>query len=227
VSLELLDLGRMAYVPALEKQRTVHHRVLEGDAPPTLILVEHDPVITLSARRGAAANLVAPPARLAALGIDVQPTDRGGDITYHGPGQLVAYPILRLGDYGLSLGGYMRFLEQTVIETVAEFGVNAAVENGATGVWAAGRYAPAKLCAFGVRVRRGVTLHGLALNVTTDLSHFDTIVPCGLAGRAVTSLERLLGEATPSMGAVKSELTRVMRERLTRPAPSPTGRGLG
>ena len=142
------------------------------------------------------------------MGIDLVQTDRGGDVTYHGPGQLVAYPILRLAALGLSLGGYMRWLEQVVIATVDAFDVKAFREAGLTGVWV-GRQPgqlPAKLCALGVRVARHVTMHGMALNVTTELAHFKTIVPCGLVDRPVTSLKSLLGQRTPAMGQVKAQL---------------------
>lgn len=212
VPLNVLDLGRLAYAPALEIQRQIHERVLAG-GPATLILVEHEPVITVSQRRESARHLLAGPQRLAQLGIDVQPTDRGGDITYHGPGQLVVYPILRLGDYHLNLSRYMRMLEQVVIDTAGAFGVAAHREAGATGVWV-GVEVAAKICALGVRIRRNTTLHGLALNVSTDLSHFDTIVPCGLAGRGVTSLQALLKDRTPAMEAVKRELTSRFDEAL-------------
>jgi lipoate-protein ligase B len=212
--LRLVDLGRMAYVPALEIQRATHQRVLDRLDPPTLLLVEHDPVITISQRREAAQHLIVNAETLARLGIDVQPTDRGGDITYHGPGQLVAYPILHLEDFGLNLSRYMRLLEQVVIDTVGEFGVAAHREAGATGVWADAKPQAAKIAALGVRIRRGVTMHGLALNVTTNMEHFNTIVPCGLAGRSVTSLRELLGEKTPAMEQVKAALTGQMRQKL-------------
>ncbi|MCX5659524.1 MAG: lipoyl(octanoyl) transferase LipB [Planctomycetota bacterium] len=211
------DLGRLAYAPALELQRTTHQRVLDRLEPPTILLVEHDPVITVSQRPDAAKHLLADAVRLARLGIDVQLTDRGGDITYHGPGQLVVYPILPLADFGLNLSRYMRLLEQAVIDAVGTWGVEATREPGATGVWVR-RAIPGgpgeKICAMGVRIRKNVTMHGLALNVTTDLSHFDTIVPCGLAGRSVTSLAALLGSAAPTMDAVKSALVACLVERL-------------
>jgi lipoyl(octanoyl) transferase len=220
--LKIMDLGRTAYAPALEVQRKMLEDVLAG-APGTLIFVEHDPVITVSQRRESQQHLLASPERLKKLGIDVQPTDRGGDITYHGPGQLVAYPILKLDDYGLNLSRYMRLLEDVVIDTLSAFGVKGETEKGVTGVWV--REIPAssepqaiggakKICALGVRIRRNVTMHGLALNVTTDISHFDTIVPCGLTGRGVTSLAKLLGERTPSMNDVKRELATAMNRRL-------------
>jgi lipoyl(octanoyl) transferase len=209
-SLRALDLGRLAYEPALAEQRRVNQAVIDGHEPPTLLLVEHDPVITVSHRRGAASHILAPPQRLAELGIAVHETDRGGDVTYHGPGQLVAYPILRLHDHGLNLSRYMRLLEAVVIDAVATWGVEAHRDACATGVWVG----QAKLCALGVRVRKNVTMHGLALNVRTDLSHFQTIVPCGLTCRAVTSLAQLLGDRCPTMDATKRELTHAFRRAL-------------
>ena len=224
---QVTDLGRMAYLPALEIQRATHQRVLEHRAPATILLVEHDPVITVSRRRTAADHVRADAARLAALGIEVQPTDRGGDVTYHGPGQLVAYPILNLHELNLNISRYMRLLEQAAIDTAAAFGVTAGRDPGYIGVWvspepaggdmngedkngdAASFTAPGrkrKLCALGVRVSRGVTMHGLAFNVAPDLSHFHTIVPCGLPDRGVTSLAEILGPAAPAMPAVKAAL---------------------
>lgn len=225
--LHITDLGRMAYAPALDLQRKTLEGVLAGQ-PGTLLLVEHNPVITVSQRRESAQHLLASPERLASLGIEVQPTDRGGDITYHGPGQLVAYPIIRLDDFGLSLSRYMRLLEQIVMETIAQFGIDSHTISGATGVWVSqpSQTQAAKICALGVRIRKGVTMHGLALNVTTDLSHFNTIVPCGLAGSSVTSLQRLLGPRTPTADEVKNTLSLVMQTHLSelmltarRPAP--------
>lgn len=227
--LHVVDLGRMAYAPALDLQRQTLEWVLAGE-PHVLLLVEHDPVITISQRRESAQHLLASPERLARLGIDVQPTDRGGDITYHGLGQLVAYPILRLDDLGLTLSRYMRMLEQVVVDVLARFGIEGKTIAGATGVWVQNQHAKpqaaAKVCAMGVRIRKGVTMHGLALNVATDLSHFDTIVPCGLAGSSVTSLRELLGDRVPSMDVVKRTLADVMQTHLSalavtarRPAP--------
>ncbi len=234
--LQIRDLGRLGYVAALDIQRRLNQQLVDGQGRPTLLLVEHDPVITVTPRQGVADHLLADRERLGELGIDVQPTDRGGDITYHGPGQLVAYPILRLAPLGLNLGRYMRLLEQVVIETVAGFGVEGLREAGATGVWVrcpserahfaaeAGRAdaaVSAKLCAMGVRIRKNTTLHGLALNVAPDLSHFDTIVPCGLAGRPVTSLHRLLGERCPTMDQAKARLATVFTDHLEALAAEP------
>jgi len=208
----VIDWGRRDYAWALVAQRERQRAVIEGDAEDAVVLVEHEPVITRTPRAAASAHVLASPERLAALGIAVHDTDRGGDVTYHGPGQLVAYPILRLTRYGLNLSSYMRLLEQAVIETVGAFGVEAHREDKLTGVWVGGAAwgepgaTPRKLCALGVRIRKNVTMHGLALNVNTDLSHFETIVPCGLADRSVTSLRALLGAACPSMHRVGVEL---------------------
>jgi len=239
--LEVRDLGRMPYDRAFKLQRQVHTLVLTGQiaAPGALLLVEHDPVITISARRGAGANVLADRRQLQKLGIALRETNRGGDVTYHGPGQLVAYPILRLSDLRLSVGRYMRLLEQVVIDTLAAWQIAGRLVAGATGVWVeaerargrgpgakggnsrigssrddAGPRTPdhglAKIAAFGVRVRKNVSLHGLALNVTTDLDHFQTIIPCGLDNRNVTSLRHLLGDACPGMDEVKQELVKAI-----------------
>ncbi len=222
MNLHVLDLGRLAYAPALAVQHQTHAAVVAGGEP-TLILVEHEPVITVSRRKTAMANLLASPERLAALGIEVQPTDRGGDITYHGPGQLVAYPILPLDRLGLSVVSYMRWLEGVLIQTLASHGLQGNRREGMTGVWLESApdgsrpwhlAGPAKVAALGVRVQKNVTLHGLALNVSTNLAHFQTIVPCGLAGAAVTSMTQCLGENAPTMPAVKATLTQQMRQAL-------------
>ncbi len=219
--LEVIDLGRMRYIQAYDEQIRQREALIAarergaGDEPMRLLLVEHEPVITVSRRPGAQDHLIASSAELYSMGIEVCETDRGGDITYHGPGQLVAYPILDLRRLDLGVAAYMRLLETIIIRTVARFGVEAHRDPGATGVWveegpsAAPRgegSGGAKIAALGIRVSRWVTMHGLALNVSTSLDHFRTIVPCGLVGRPVTSLQRLLGGAAPSMDEVKSVL---------------------
>lgn len=216
----MIDLGRMAYDAAYRVQVEHVEEVLasrEAGTPEAgrLLLVEHDPVVTVTRRPGVMGHLVATPETLARHGVSVMETDRGGDITYHGPGQIVAYPILDLNLLGLGLHAYMRLLESAVIETCAEFGFEAERDVGATGVWVRSDTGglSAKVCAMGVRVRKWVTLHGLALNVTTDLSHFGLIVPCGLAGRPVTSLERAMGERgrkCPEITHVRSVLSRTL-----------------
>lgn len=231
----------MAYQPAYARQVQALDSVLaareRGEARAGhLLFVEHDPpVITISRREAARAHLLATPEQLAQAGVTVEETDRGGDITYHGPGQLVVYPILDLNAIGLNLHGYMRLLEQIVIDVCVGFGVAAHRDACATGVWVgeesegikpsshqaiepdqtcARRGGGAKIAALGVRVRRWVTMHGLALNVTTNLDHFGLIVPCGLAGRGVTSLQRELGARCPSMDEVKGAMEAACRARL-------------
>lgn len=186
----------------------------DGGDQGTIHLLEHAPaVITISRRREAASHLLARPDRLAADGIEVRETDRGGDITYHGPGQLVVYPNLDLNIFNLGLHDYMRLLEEAVIRACAGWGIAAVRDDSATGVWVGG----AKLCAMGVRVRKWVSMHGLAINVGTDLRHFDHIVPCGLAGRGVTSLRRLMGDAAPDVREagerIASELAAMLHQR--------------
>lgn len=233
--LEVIDLTTLAYRPAWDRQLAIHDRVFAGElADGALVLVEHPPVITLGRRQDAMQNLLASSAQLQDRGVELVESDRGGDITFHGPGQLVAYPIIPLNRYNLNLHSYMRLLEEAVIRTLAHFGVAAGRLEGATGVWinlkssrieTPAPYVPwaqpcnctglplSKICAMGVKLRRWVTLHGLALNVTTDLSFFDLINPCGL-GRPVTSLEKLLGSGTPSMTDVKDRLASVFTELL-------------
>ncbi|MEM8784141.1 MAG: lipoyl(octanoyl) transferase LipB [Planctomycetota bacterium] len=219
------DLGRLPYAAALDVQRDLNLAVSRDQADETLLLVEHEPVITVSHRRGADTHVLASPLQRKRLGVELAETDRGGDVTYHGPGQLVAYPILRLDRHGLNLARYMRLLEQVVITTVAGFGVEAHRDPGATGVWVnraqppAGQPPLAKLAALGVRVRKHTTMHGLALNVTADLTRFLLIDPCGLGHRPVTSLRELLGPAGPSPDDVKPRLTAALRDALANPTP--------
>ncbi len=215
------DLGLIPYPEAFALQRELLEQVIASRAGPGapaghVLLLEHPAVITRTPRAAAADHLLASPETLAREGVTLADTDRGGDITYHGPGQLVAYPILDLNRLGLGLHDYMRLLEQAVIDTCAEFGVHTVRDAGATGVWTRGPDGEphAKVCAMGVRLRRWVSMHGLALNVSTNLRHFQFIVPCGLAGRPVTSLGALLGERTPNMAQAKSVLTRHLLSHL-------------
>lgn len=195
------------YAPVLDWQRATARAVRDGARPEALAIVEHRPVYTVGAR-GGRANLLADPVALEARGARVIDVDRGGDITFHGPGQLVAYPILDLRPAARAIraGDYVRALERLVIEAVAALGVRGERVVGRPGVWARARPgAPlAKLAAVGVRVDRGVTRHGLALNVTTDLGWFDAIVPCGIGDAGVTSLERLLSEPPPFESVVET-----------------------
>ena len=203
--LKIQDLGKMAYEPALELQRSAQAGVISRRGsiksdPFQLLLVEHDPpVITQSKRPSAGENLLASPAQLQSAGVVVCQTDRGGDITYHGPGQLVGYPILDLNELSLRIHGYMRFLEDIVINVLSTYKIEGGRDSCATGVWVDG----AKICAMGVRVSRWVSMHGFALNVSPNLAHFDLIVPCGLTGKSITSMQKILGNNCPSMEEVK------------------------
>jgi lipoyl(octanoyl) transferase len=206
----------MPYRDAWREQERVHEDVVAGGSE-RLLLVEHPPVITFGRRAGVERNLLASDEQLARLGVEVVQSDRGGDITFHGPGQLVAYPIVRLNDHGLSVGGYVHRLERAVIEALGDLGIPARRDDCAVGVWVddgSGTHTLAKVCAIGVRIRRGVSLHGLALNVTTDLNYFNLIVPCGLHCRPVTSVRKILGEAAPDMNAVKRVLSRQLASSL-------------
>ena len=185
----LLRPGRLEYQLALELQQRVAAEVRSG-AGPTLILLEHPHVYTLGAR-GNEQHVLLSREALRRRGADVVEADRGGDVTYHGPGQIVGYPIIDLRRYGQGPVWYVRSLEAVLIETLARFGIVAARASGRPGVWVG----DAKIGAIGVRVSRGVTTHGFALNVNTDLTYFDHIVPCGLAGVAVTSMEHLAGRS--------------------------------
>ena len=194
---QLLELGRIPYEEGLAVQSRVVAARQAGLIADTLMLMEHPPVLTLG-RNAMRANIVAADEFLAQRGIAVHEAKRGGDVTYHGPGQLVGYPIFDLrgdlpGKRGPHLGpvDFMRLLEEVLIRACAEFGVMAQRVAGRTGVWTVpgGRVAERKIAALGVHVARGVTSHGFALNVTTDLRDFDWIVPCGIADRGVTSLE--------------------------------------
>lgn len=193
-------LGRVAYGPMWALQRQVQARLIAaklGEAPPAphvTFLVEHPPVITLG-KSGDTSNLLLDEAHLKARGIDYFHVDRGGDVTYHGPGQFVVYPILDLGRFYTDIHRYLRELEQAVMDFCLDHGVNADRVPGRTGVWVIPdeRGPERKICAMGIRCSRWVTMHGLALNVTTDLTHFDVIVPCGISDRGVTSLVRETG----------------------------------
>lgn len=218
LSFDVENLGVLPYAEAFALQRRVRDEVVAGGRE-RLLVVEHPPVITMPDRPQAQAHILASPERLDREGVEVQITDRGGDVTYHGPGQLVVYPILRLRDHGLNLGKYMRLLEAVVIDTLDAFGIRGHRREGATGVWVEREgQGVAKICALGVRIGRNVTMHGLALNITTNLGHFDLIVPCGLAQRDVTSMEQLLGDQTPSREAVVTCMMRVFAERLSEAA---------
>jgi lipoyl(octanoyl) transferase len=182
---QVRELGRMGYGPALELQQELTAARKAGTAPDHLLLLEHPHVITLG-RNGHQENLLASAEIMERAGISFFPTDRGGDVTYHGPGQLVAYPIMDLREWQRDVGAFVRGVEQTMIDTLADYGIAAGRIPKLTGVWVGDR----KIGAIGVHISRWVTSHGLALNVSTDLSYFQYIVPCGLT-KPVTSMAQL------------------------------------
>ncbi len=191
------DLGQVSYAEALELQRAVARDRISGAIPEdVLLLVEHPPVVTLGRASTSAAHLTAPAALLAARGVEVYEVERGGDVTFHGPGQLVGYPIIDLKRHRQDLHWYLRQIEGALIDALATLGVPATRRAGLTGVWTA---TDRKIASIGVHARDWVTWHGFALNVTTDLSYFDLMVPCGIPGVEMTSIARELGAAPPGV----------------------------
>lgn len=188
-------VGRIAYGPMLEKQLARHAAVLADESPDTLFLLEHEPVVTLGKNSGLDGNdwVRATPEQFAALGIEVHRSTRGGDVTYHGPGQVVGYPIVKLVDGEKDLRRFVTHLEQALIDTCAHYGLHAYRDEGARGVYIGND----KIAAIGLKVSRWTTMHGFAFNVATNLAHFETIVACGLVDRGVTSLETLLKRTVP------------------------------
>jgi lipoyl(octanoyl) transferase len=193
-----VDVGLMGYAEAWELQKRVVATRKSGAIEDVLLLCEHPHVITLG-RNGKRENLLASEQVLRQKGVEFHASDRGGDITYHGPGQLVGYPILNLAAIRKDVVWYVRMLEEAMIRATAEFAVAAGRVEGKTGIWVRGsqptQVTEEKLGAIGVHISRWVTSHGLAYNVSTDLRFFDLIVPCGITGRKATSLEKILGRA--------------------------------
>ena len=181
-------LGTMDYLEAHGLQLALVEKVHSGQEPNTLLLLEHPHVYT-KGRLSKQSDILLPEAELAARGVPVYETDRGGQVTYHGPGQLVVYPIVNLKDWGGPVK-YVRALEQVMIATLAEMGVTARCESGNTGVWTD----QGKIAAIGVKISRGIAFHGFAINVNTDLSHYQHIIPCGISDRPVTSIAQILGQ---------------------------------
>ena len=212
-------LGRMKYKAAWEYQealfqQTVDLKVrnrreqLQLTTSNYLLFVEHDPVYTLG-KSGDFSNLLVSEAELEQKGAEFFKTNRGGDITFHGPGQLVAYPILDLDHFFTDVHKYLRFLEEAVIQTLAHWNIEATRSSGETGVWIdVGTPFARKICAMGIRASRWVTMHGLALNVDTDLSFFELMIPCGIQGKGVTSMKRELGDNCPSLQEVQQVFLR-------------------
>jgi lipoyl(octanoyl) transferase len=197
--LEVRRLGVVDYAGARALQLVLVQDRHAGRIPDILLLLQHPPVITLGIKGdGGRSHILAPAEALAALGVEVHEAGRGGDVTYHGPGQVVGYPIINLRPDRADVHRYVRDVEEVMIRVCADYGLQAGRIAGMTGTWIdPGTSHAAKIGAIGVRISRWITSHGFAFNVSTRLDHFDLIVPCGLAGRRVTSLEQELGRSVP------------------------------
>jgi len=200
--LAIIDVGKRRYRPVWEFQRLLQRLRIERRIPDTLVYVEHEPVYTIG-KNGTDLNIVATPQFLKIRHIEVVHVDRGGDVTYHGPGQLVGYPIFNLRHHKKSISWYMRSLEEVFINVLGEWGIDAHREEGLTGVWVNDE----KIVALGVRISRWVTMHGFAFNVNTRLEDFSGIIPCGIFHKGVTSLEKLTGQRV-NFEDVKQMVTR-------------------
>ena len=214
--IELIDLGRQSYKPTWDTQEAQLQKIVDlkkrnraaispVPTPNYFYWVEHPPVITLG-KSGMPKHLLINKQQLIEKGIEFFTTNRGGDITFHGPGQLVGYPILDLENFFTDIHKYLRLLEEAIILTLKEYGLSAERSDGETGVWlGVGTPFARKICAMGVKASRWVTMHGFALNVNTDLTYFDYIITCGIQGKAVTSLERELKRSVP-LNEVKTKI---------------------
>lgn len=211
-SFSIRRLGRVDYDAALELQQQLVEERRTGRIGDTLLLLEHPPIITLGVRtRGQMGNIIASPERLAEAGIVVRETGRGGDVTYHGPGQLVGYPILDLKPDRCDVHKYVRDLEAVLIAALETCGIAAARVSGLTGAWVGPAGREEKVAAIGVRVSRWITSHGFALNVSANLAHFDFIVPCGITDHGVTSMDKLLGRPV-EMAEVEAAVVRAFAD---------------
>jgi len=198
---EIRDLGIVEYREAWELQRRLHHQRVEGKIPDLLLLLEHPPTITIG-RSGSLDNVLISGKQLVQAGIPLFFIDRGGDVTYHGPGQLVGYPILDLRDQGSNVRLYVRNLEEVMVRTLRDFSIEADSDESHPGVWVMGE----EMGAIGLSVKKWVSMHGFALNVDTDLDHFAFIHPCGLSNKRATSMSRVIGRKI-STAKVAARLT--------------------
>ena len=206
----VVNLGTVPYEEALELQRALARERISGAIPEDmLLLMEHPPVVTLG-RATKAANLISSAEFLASRGVDLFEVERGGDVTFHGPGQLVGYPIIDLKRHKLDLHWYLRQVEEALIQTLAAYSIPAERNVGFTGVWTKGR----KIASIGVHARDWVTWHGFALNVTTDLSYFDLIVPCGIDGVTMTSIEKEIDRSDSQLPQATVEATSEIAARV-------------
>lgn len=198
----VLMKGPVDYATMLERQRAAHGAVASGDMPSTLLLLEHAPTITLG-RNALAEHVLCDSAGLSQAGVNLITTDRGGDVTYHGPGQLVAYPVFDLNQWKPSVDWYLRTLEETVIHILNAYGLKGERIPGFTGVWVDG----AKVAAIGIAIKHWVSWHGFALNVNPNMEHWGLIVPCGIKNKPVTSLAQLLPETPPMEDVIQKCIT--------------------
>jgi len=222
VKLLVVELGLMAYGEALDLQRSLATARIAGQVEDdVLLLVEHPPVVTLG-RGTKPGHLVASAAQLQARGVELFEVERGGDVTFHGPGQLVGYPVIDLKEHRQDLHWYLRRVEEAIIQALATCGLPCVRNPGFTGVWTQGVAAEGesrlrKVASIGVHARDWVTWHGFALNVTTDLSHFDLIVPCGISDVTMTTVERELSDSFPGSDAVARAVTEAFGRVFDRP----------
>jgi lipoate-protein ligase B len=202
----------LAFADGVRIQNEIHKARIAERIPDTVLFLEHHPAVTLGTR-GRSNYLLLTPEQLAARGIEFARASRGGDVTYHGPGQLVMYPILKLGEREADSHSYLTNLEEIAIQTAADFGVVARRREGMNGAWTD----DGKIAAIGFRLRRWITMHGMSLNVSVDLDGFQTIVPCGLQGEPVSSLRKILGGRCPSMERVRDRMAHHFSEVCGRP----------
>ena len=213
--MDVRDLGRVAYADAVRLQDQLVNERRNDEIPDTLLLLEHDPVITLG-RRATLSDVYLPEAQLLRRGIALEKTTRGGLVTYHGPGQLVGYPIVNLRARGLTVPCYVRALELAIIDALGAIGIDARLDTDHIGVWTD----QGKIAAIGVAQRHGVTLHGFAVNLQPDLAHFDLINPCGIGQLGVTSAAAILGHPI-DLAEFKSTIARILPEQFDRVAGQP------
>ena len=213
--MKIVDLGRIGYAEAMQLQDGLVEQRLRDEIGDTLLLLEHPPVITLG-RRGSDQDILAPESMLARLGVELHRTTRGGLVTYHGPGQLVGYPIVKLRARRLSVPCYVRALELAIVFALGEIGVDSRIEDEHVGVWTTS----GKIAAIGVAQRHGVTLHGFAVNLQPDLSHFSLINPCGIGELGVTSVAAILGHPV-DLADFKARVARSVETELARAACQP------
>jgi lipoate-protein ligase B len=199
ITYNILDLGKSHYNDAWELQKRLQSQRISGQIDDQLLLVEHFPVYTLGKNTPKEHLLIKE-----SDNISIIQTDRGGDITFHGPGQLVGYPILDLNQYKRSISWYMRELEQLIIDVLKEYDINAGRKKGLTGVWVKGK----KIAALGVRISKWVTMHGFSLNINPDLKYYQGIIPCGITEYGVTSMADLLNDDVPNMSEIKDILVK-------------------